>query len=358
MTRSGLGRTPALVGVIGLVLGSAFVLANIGAIDLSIESSDVPYVRLYDHPDDRLEVIVNQGDGQAFAALAQDPLLRRSEVFRAGPAEAAYRAQRPLLGWITWALSGGQAAVVPLVLVLLSLAGFAFLGAVTASLLEDRGAAGQLGLLVLLTPGALVTLDWTGPECIATAAAMLALGLWGRNRHRWAVIALVVAVLFRESLLVVPAAIGAHALIVERRPWRAVSPLAAPFLAYAGWVAVVWLRLDALPSAAGRGRLSAPFAGMLDAASGWGAADIAFAALIVGVGIAAAVVGRRDPAGWAAGMFVVAALFFGADVWARLEDFSRVLLPVVSFSAVVLLPSWLRWRADTSMGVEAESTTA
>ena len=346
-----------LVGVIGLVLGSAFVIANIRAIDPSVESSGVPYVRLYDHPDNRLEVIVNQGDGQAFAALAQDPLLRRPNVFRAGPAEAAYRAQRPLLGWITWALSGGQAAVVPLVLVLLSLVGFALLGAVTASLLEDRGAPGELGLLVLLTPGALVTLDWTGPECIATAAAMIGLGLWGCHRHRWAVSALVAAVLFRESLLVVPVAIAAHALIVDRRPWRVLSPLTVPFLAYVGWLAAVWLRLDALPSDAGRGRLAAPFAGMVDAASGWGAADIVCATLILGVGIAAAVVGRRDPAGWVAGGFVLAALFFGADVWARLEDFSRVLLPVVSFSAVVLLPSWLRWRSATSPTLDVEAGT-
>lgn len=72
-----------------------------------------PSVTLFDRPADGLESVLARGDGQTFAALAQDPTLARPEVFRGPPAEAAYRAQRPLLGWLAWALSGGQPDRVP-----------------------------------------------------------------------------------------------------------------------------------------------------------------------------------------------------------------------------------------------------
>jgi hypothetical protein len=345
---TGTARGWRAVAGISLVLGTAFVLINVAGQDLSTTGRGVPYVRLYDHPENRLEVILDQGDGQAFAALAQDPLLRRPEIFRAGPAEASYRAQRPLLGWATWALSAGQASLVPLVLTVLALAGFVALSAMAAWLLVRRGVSALWALTVALWPGTLVTLDWTGPEGLATAAGLAGFGLWEADRRRWSVVALVAAGLLRESLLLVPLAMAAHAVVVDRRSWREVVPLGAPLLTYAVWVGVVFLRLDALPSDAGRGRLAAPFTGMLDASSGWNATDVACALLLVGLGVGAFVLGRRDAAGWVAGAFVGASFLFGAEVWARLEDFSRVLLPVVAFAVLVIVPARARVRHGTA----------
>jgi hypothetical protein len=335
----------ALVAVAAAAIGTIVAVANVRAWDLDVTDRGVPYVRLYDHPTTQLQAVLNQGDGQAFAALAQDPLLRRPEVFRAGSAEAAYRAQRPLLGWSAWATSVGQASLVPLMLMALSVAGFAALGAVLAWLLERRGGSVIWVLPVLLSPGALVTLDWTGPEALGTAAALLGLGLWTGERRRAAVVALVAAGLFRESLLLVPVAIAAHALLVDRRSWRSIVPLACPPVVYALWVGVVWLRLDALPSDAGQGRLGAPFAGLVKAADGWGGGDFAAALLIIGVGLGALVIGRRDPAGWVAGGFVLASFMFGSEVWRRSEDFGRLLLPVLAFGVLVLVPGLIRARS-------------
>lgn len=337
-------RIVGLVAAVAVVVGSVIAFANVAAWDLENTDRGVPYVRLYDHPDTQLQAILNQGDGQAFAALAQDPLLRRPEVFRAGPAEAAYRAQRPLLGWMAWALSGGQAGLVPLVLVLLSIAGFAALGAAVAWLLARRGASVLWALLVLLSPGAMVTLDWTGPEALGTAAALLGFGLWMDERRRPALVALVAAGLLRESLLLVPVAMAAHALLLERRSWRSVAPLATPLVSYAAWVALVRLRLDALPSDAGQGRLAAPFTGLLKATDGWGAGDLAVALLIVGVGAAAVAVGRKEPAAWTAGAYVLASFTFGSEVWRRVEDFGRVLLPVLAFGVLVVAPALVAGR--------------
>lgn len=196
--------------LVGVVVGGVVAFGNVAAWDLDQTDRGVPYVRLYDHPETQLEAILNQGDGQAFAALAQDPLLRRPDVFRAGTAEAAYRAQRPLFGWAAWALSAGQADLVPLVLLLLSVVGFASLGAVVAWQLVRRSASVIWALLVLLSPGAMITLDWAGPEALGTAAALLGFALWRSGRSLPAVLALVAAGLLRESLLLVPLAMGAH----------------------------------------------------------------------------------------------------------------------------------------------------
>lgn len=336
------------VTIVALVLGATVVSANVAGLDTSALGPGVPYVRLYDPPSHRLEIVVNQGDGQAFAALAQDPLLRRPQVFRAGVPEAAYRAQRPLLGWLAWGLSGGQGSAVPLVLVLLSVVGFAALGGVVAWLLRRRGLPPVWAFLVLVTPGALVTLDWTGPECLGTAVALGGVALWGADRRGWALLALVAAGLFRESLLLVPLALGAHAIVVDGHRWRSVVALAVPLATYAAWVGVVWLHLDALPSDAGRGRLAMPFTGLLHELPGWRPSDLVVACLLLVAGGWAAWIGRRDPYGWTAGAFVVAAAFFGPEVWARVEDFARVLVPVAATAVVVLAPELVRRRSTAS----------
>lgn len=331
---------PGPVVALTALLAVMFVVANVAGMEVTGQSDGVPYVRLYDPPKRRLEVVVNQGDGQAFAALAQDPLLRRPQVFRGGPPEAAYRAQRPLLGWLAFLLSAGQATAVPLALVVLSTTGFVMLGAVLAWLLVRSDAPAGWALAILATPGALVTLDWTGPECIGTAAALLGVAWWRGDRRLGGVALLIAAALLRESLLLVPAALIGFDLIVERRGWRSVGALSVPFLAYVGWLSVVWLRLGALPVDAGRGRLASPLTGVFDAASGWDATNMVCAAAIVGFGAFACWLGRREPLGWVAGAFVAASLAFGPDVWARVEDFSRILLPAVAAGGVVIASSY------------------
>ncbi len=49
-----------------------------------------PYISLYNRPLSRVEAVLAQGDGQAFGAIAQDPLLARPAVI-GSPADYAYR---------------------------------------------------------------------------------------------------------------------------------------------------------------------------------------------------------------------------------------------------------------------------
>lgn len=333
-----------MAALIGLIVGTPAVVAW----DADDPDLGPPYVRLYDDPANGLEAKLNQGDGQAFAALAQDPLLRRPEVFRAGKAEAAYRAQRPMLGWLAWALSGGQASMVPLTLFVLSVAGLALLAVVMATLLMQEGASRTWALVVVLSPGALITVDWTGPECLGVAAALVGFRCWLDDRRVLAVVALVVAGLARESLLLVPVALAVHSLVVRRAGIRAVLPLALPPLAYVAWVGVVWARLGALPSDAGQGRLAAPLTGLWRAAAGWSASDTLMAALLITLGIGSVVVARAGAAAWVAAAFALASLLFGSEVWRRVEDFGRILLPIVAFGVLAVAPWYEQRRRGAS----------
>lgn len=329
------GRLTTLA-IVASTVAIVFVAASLSSPDPIREGSALPYVSLYDHPANKLESNLNQGDGQAFAALAQDPLLQRPEVFRQGAAEAAYRAQRPLFGWLGWALSGGQAGLVPMALLVLSVVGFVSLAMAVGAELLHRGGSPMWALVAVLSPGALVTLDWSGPDAMAAAAAVGAVGCWMRGRQGDAIVLLVAAALLRETTLIVPVALSVHALALGEARVRDVIGLAIPFVVFVGWVGVVWVRLGALPTDAGQGRLGTPFAGLADAAGAWSTTDYVAASVLLGFGLGGLVLARRDPATWVAAAFGLVSTLLGSEVWRRAEDFGRVLLPMVAFGAVAV----------------------
>lgn len=295
-------------------IGVLFVATSLSDPLPAPDGTWLPYVSLYDEPSNRLEANLNQGDGQAYAALARDPLLLRPEVFREGVEEAAYRNQRPLFGWLGWATSLGQPSLVPYDLLLWSLVGFVSVAVAVGFGLARRGANPVWSLIVALSPGALVTLDWMGPDALTAAMAVAGAMAWLDDRPALATTLLVAAALLRETSLLVVGALVLHELWVRRDRLRKIPPLIVPAAAYLGWVGVVYLRLGALPSDAGGGRIGAPVAGLADAMGGWAPRDYLSAALLLGLGVVALVLGRRDPMGWIAGAFIVASLLLGEEV--------------------------------------------
>ena len=95
------------------------------------------------------------GDGQAFAAIAQDPLLARPAVIGSST-DYAYRAQRPLWGYLGWLASLGQPALVPWALAALTICSGAAATFVVALLLLRRGLNPwwALGVLIVGVAGA------------------------------------------------------------------------------------------------------------------------------------------------------------------------------------------------------------
>jgi hypothetical protein len=99
----GQSRTRLLRSVLPAIAVGTFLSAAIVAACVSNQSThccgDTPYASILrqTRPLSRVDTILAKGDGQAFAAIAEDPLLDRPAVL-SSPAVFAYRAQRPLWG--------------------------------------------------------------------------------------------------------------------------------------------------------------------------------------------------------------------------------------------------------------------
>jgi len=315
----------------------------------------LPYAAMYDRPDERVEVLLNEGDGQAFAALATDPALRRPEVFRDGPAEAAYRWQRPLLGYLAGAAAWWQREWVPEALAGLAVAAAGLTAGAVAAALRRRGASPWWALATVALPGAVVSVRWAGPELLGAALATFGVLAWTGSRRRVGAAAALFALagLARETYLLVPLVVVAVDLLRSRQPWRRMAPrslartllrprslvlLVVPVAAYAGWLAVVHARFGTWPWEASSGRLGLPGAGVAEVAGGW-TAQSAVAALLLGVlALGPLVAGRRDVWAWLAAAYGAFGLLMGPLVWGRWQDFSRPLLCACLWGLVALAP--------------------
>lgn len=291
-----------------------------------------------------LNVMLAQGDGQAFAQLATDPTLSHPEAFAGQTAatavgvEAAYRAQRPLLGYLAWALSRGQPELVGAALVVWAVAGGGLACGALAALIVDRGGGRpELALLVLGLPGSLLATSWLGPELAALGLAAAGWLWWDRGRSLPAVAAFTAAALARESMLVVPAALGAWCLFRQKVLKRALV-LVVPAAVLGAWAALVRLRFGAWPSEADAGRIGPPFVGLAGSLGAMSAVDLAF--VLVNASLAVVVVRfRRDPLAWVVGLSLILASTAGWDVWLNRGSFNRVLLPAQAFAGVLIATS-------------------
>jgi len=349
----GRSLTPAMqlvvVAVLAGLIATCAVAARWATRHVGVDGH--PYVSLYDPPRTRAEAMLIEGDGQAFGALAQDPLLSRPEVFSATGAherpaqEAAYRAARPLFGWLGWAVSLGRPRAVAPALLVLTVLGAMALAAALAVVAASVGRRADIGVVAVLLPGSLALLGSTGPEALGTALALVGAVLWGDERREWrrlGIAAMTAGALARETLLIVPLAMA----VVELRRRRVRLDLLVPMVALAGWDLVVRARFGYFPSAAARGRVAVPWTTLAGIAH-WSPAD----AVVAAIGAALVLGGCRHlPATWRGVLlgYLALAAVLGPQVWADWWAFSRPLLPLYAIALVGCLPMAARRDAHVS----------
>ena len=120
------------------------------------------------HPSGALEHLAGLGDAQTFVAVARDPAIRHLAVWVGGPAGAALRFSRPLVGYLIWIASFGQPRWAPYAVAALSCASCAATIVLAARLLG--GERPWLVLLLLVTPTYLATIDYMGADFVALAS--------------------------------------------------------------------------------------------------------------------------------------------------------------------------------------------
>ncbi len=329
--------TAATVAIV-LLLGMLLVVGWFTAIAVpDHRSTELGYVsRLYDPPTRSVEVALNVGDGQIFATQAVDPLASREGTIRKGAEEEAYRYQRGAYGWLGWLASAGQPDAVPWALIGLTVASVALLVGVVAELIRRAGGQPLLALVLVATPGVVTDLLFVGPEALGTALVVLGTAWWMRRPGAWGAVAVLAAAgLCRETLLLVPAAIGGVELLVRRRPIA--LRLLGALVPYLVWIGFLNLRLGAWPRGASDGRLVAvPFGGLVEVVGRWGPDDVAGVLLLGILGVGGLLAARDAVLRAVIGVHLVLAAVLGPQVWVEAAHCGRVLLPLGAFGLLSL----------------------
>lgn len=328
--------------------------------------------RTFDPPTNKVELFHNQGDGQFFAHMAQDPFLSRPDRIRGGTSEQAYRLQRPMFGWLGWAASGGDAGRAAWSIIFVTVASVGLLAGAVAMAAARMGRSPLWGLAVLAAPGVHVDLLRSGPEVLGAALVTAALVVmapawrsapWGVDRSRlsdsrlWvAVVLFALAGLTRESFLVVPFVLAGVWLWQSRSRtapdessedhaigiWRSWAwPLASvvPFLI---WVVVLRIAVGAWPVGAGpeftgERMASFPLGGLVDGIGDWRRGEVV-SFLLVSIPAGLGLLRSRSPELRALILVHVAlAATFGQIVWVTWVGFGRVLLPLSVISLLAIL---------------------
>jgi hypothetical protein len=335
----GVNRVLGMLGA-AVVAGLAMTAVLLWRYDATVTAPGMrAYAASFDHPRTHAETLVVGMDGQAYGEIALDPAMTHAAARFSSPAEAAYREARPAYGWVAFIASahGGTARVADSLLVL-SVLSVSFLAAATALLAKQLGRPWAAGALVALLPGAAITAFSPGSaDAFGCALAILALAFWLDERHRGAIVLFSFAALSRETLLLFPLSIAAWELW-SRRPSLAMR-LTIPVGVYFAWVAVVFIRIGALPFDNREGRFGLPFVGVFEAMGHWSPLSTKVAWSIVGLTIVAALRVQRPVLKLLVGTHVVLATLLGELVWRSWRDFSRVLLPLAVLGAVVCWPS-------------------
>lgn len=297
------------------------------------------YSASFDHPRTHAERLVAGMDGQAFGEIALDPAMTHAVERFGSPADAAYREARPMYGWVAFLASAhGDVARVAATLLVLSVLSVAFLAAATGLLAHQLGRPWASGALVALLPGAAITVFSPGSaDAFGCALAVLGLAWWLDGHHCGAIALFSFAALSRETLLLIPLTLALWELWSHRG--RSAFRLTIPLAVYGAWIAVVVVRVGALPEDAGDGRLSLPFVGLAHAMGHWSPVSTGVALSLVALAIVATARTKQPVVRLLVWAHIILAALLGELVWASWRDFSRVLLPLAVLGAGALWPS-------------------
>jgi len=299
-------------------------------------------------------------DGQFFYRIAVSPLSARRTVAGVRFDLRALRNARWLYGAMGWAGSAGDRDVVPWALIGVNIVAAVAVGGLSGALARDSGRHALWGLLLALYPGFAYSLSLDTSELVA--AAFLLAALLALRRERWTVaaIAFTLAVLTRDTTVVVPVGIAVAAMWDRWRhrgpdAVRRLSASVTPIVMFAIWQVVQRIRFGALPlTSSGDNNLTAPFGGLLhelgrSVPPSGGTETFRLLSAIVLLGVIAAALGAMrgsvaplaETLAWVPAVAVVALL--NSYLWSGATAFMRAGTEAFLLSGLVLLGSRRRW---------------
>ena len=292
-------------------------------------------------------------DGQQYAALATDPLLRSPDTARSLDSPS-YRATRVLVPFLAWLLALGNPAAA-LVTYQFLCWGFA-VGAVVliANWLAAEARSPWWALLLVYSAGLAAAVIRSTPDAGALFLVLAAVWAHSRGRRGWALALVCAAVLARETSYLAALAMAADELM-RRRLARAATMAAAPLAVVIAWQ--LYLRgVLGFAFESGSGNFSVPFAWMPEKLAAtfsgphiWWAEVFGLLAILATT--AAFVLIAARPSAWrtpelAFLAFAGMGLFISYTVYCETWAYARALL-AVPFLAVPVAErrphGWQRW---------------
>ncbi|PSO26033.1 hypothetical protein [Bradyrhizobium sp. MOS002] len=232
---------------------------------------------------DSIRVIRNADgyDGQYYYRLAIDPFSRSERVAGVKFDNGPFRMQRIIYPLLAFTLSGGRPEVVPLALITVNLLGLLCIWVFAIRL---KGPA-WVPIAILLWPGFITSLTHDTTEIASAAFLLIALYFHISKRAAAFAVFATVAVLTRETNIVVVC--GLAALEFLRRDWHRMALTASPLIPFFAWRTFLTWYWGVSPTSGTEGNITWPFAGALQAllsASPWNVAGELFALAVLAVG--------------------------------------------------------------------------
>ena len=189
-------------------------------------------------------------DGQFYYRMALDPANLHKTAFGI-TMDASYRFMRIGYSALAWALSGGQHALVPYALVAINVAALGALGYLGGLLARQAGRHALWGLLLAGYFGLMDSLSRDLTEPLGALCLVAGIYAYRRRHPLLAAAAFAAGVLTRETVLIVPMALGlARVIQVARRaarPGAADAAWLVPVAVFAAWQGVVKAATGAFP---------------------------------------------------------------------------------------------------------------
>lgn len=339
-------RRAAPVALTGLVVGlvtTLVVLADFGGDPSGFARFSEGSTRYAEPLVGEVVVSVGSGhDGKFFFALANDPWLTEPESHAFLLDVPTYRAQRMLYPMIAGGFGLASPSVVLWSLIGVNVLALAVGSGVVAAYAEDIGRSRWFGLAFACNPGLVFELMIDGGSVVAAVAAFAAILAFRRDRAHLATLLASLAVLGRETMVLVPLGLFLWSVLRRREtPWLLVFGSLAPYGLWMGYAGVRLSQLEPRFSAVDR-NLDMPFAGLADVAADWFSTPrtAAFSLLILivcAVVIRNAVV-RIDLLAVANVGFALLPIVLSGAVLAEFFDVARVVAPAITAAFVLLAP--------------------
>lgn len=194
-------------------------------------------------------------DGQFYLSMAYDPFFSQ-KLYRLLD-NRGQRLSRIFWPFLANLASFGQKKIIPATMILLNFLFFFFSVFLVAKIIQKARAPAFLLLIYAFLPCFVFGLFWLTPDAIAASLMVIAFYFFYENKNWPAALFMILAVLTKESSLLLPA--GGVIFYLFKKDFKKAIFFAGPILAYFIWVAFIFYKFGAWPFFKGTLTLSWPF---------------------------------------------------------------------------------------------------